>query len=108
MADSGFVIDGITYEVPTLDSFTMGEAKILYLCSGLSLEDFAVDEEDAEASARLKRNVRNPGFIEALMRIAYLRGNPGITDSKAESVVSKANLVEALSKIGRASCRERV
>lgn len=96
MADSAFVIDGMSYEVPTLDSFTMSEAKILYRCSGLSLEDFAIDEDDPEASGKLQKNIRNPGFIEALMTVAYVRGNKGISEAKAASVIGQSNLVEAL------------
>lgn len=96
MADSGFLIDGLRYEVPSLDSFNMGEAKILYKCSGLALEDFAVDERDPEARDRLAANIRNPGFIEALMVVAYLRGNGGMSEARAMSVIQNANLVQAI------------
>ena len=96
MADTGFLIDGLRYEVPTLDSFNMGEAKILYKCSGLALEDFAIDERDPEARDQLAANIRNPGFIEALMTVAYLRGNPEMTEGRASAVIQSANLVEAI------------
>lgn len=99
MTESGFLIDGTAYDVPTLDSFTMDEAEILYKCSGLTLEDFAIDEEDPSASAQLLKNVRNPGFLRALMTVAYLRGNPGMSTSKAEAVIGKASLVEALESL---------
>lgn len=96
MADTGFRIDGLVYDVPTLDSFNMDEAEILYKTSGLALEDFAVDEDDPEASARFQRNLRNPGFIRAMMTVAYIRGNPGMSVGKASAVIGKANLIEAV------------
>lgn len=96
MAESGFVIDGTHYEIPTLDSFTMAEAKILFDCSGLALEDFAVDEADPDATDGLRKNLRNPGFIEALMVVAYKRGNPNASLAKARELIGQANLVEAI------------
>lgn len=102
MPESGFIIDGTAYDVPTLDTFSMDEAEILYKCSGLTLEDFAVDEEDPEASEQLIKNIRNPGFIRALMTVAYIRGNPGISQARASSVIGKANLLDAIKEFAEA------
>lgn len=99
MAESGFLIDGVQYEIPTLDSFTMAEAKILFECSGLALEDFAVDEDDAEATDNLRKHLRNPGFIEALMLVAYIRGNRAVPIGKAKTIIGQANLVEAINSM---------
>jgi len=96
MAETGFRIDGVVYDVPTLDSFTMDEAEILYKCSGLSLEDFAVDEDDPEQAEQFSKNLRNPGFIRAMMTVAYIRGNPGVTPAKAGTIIGKSNLIEAI------------
>ena len=95
MADSGFVIDDVNYDVPTLDSFDMNEAQILYDTSGLALEDFAVDDGDPDAVAELQKNIRNPGFIRALMTVAYIRGT-GASRKKAEAVIGQANLIGAI------------
>ena len=72
--ESGFVIDGVVYEVPGLDTLTMDEAQVLYDYSGLGLEDFAqsADETEEETKAR-ERLFRNPGLMRALMHIAYKR-----------------------------------
>ena len=96
MADAGFLIDGTQYDVPSLDSLNMDEAQILYDTSGLVLEDFAVDEDDPEATGKLQKNLRNPGFIRALMIIAYLRGNGGVSRAKAEAIIGSSNLVSAI------------
>ena len=50
--ESGFVIDGVVYEVPGLDTLTMDEAQVLYDYSGLGLEDFA---QSAERRRRRRR-----------------------------------------------------
>lgn len=100
MADSGFIIDGLHYEVPSLDSFNMDEAQVLYDLSRLTLEDFAVDEDDPAAAAKLHENIKNPGFVRTLMTVAYMRGNRGISRSKAEAVIGGSNLFEALKQFG--------
>lgn len=98
MADeAGFVINGKPYEIPSLDTFDMDEAMVLYELSGLTLEDFALaDDEDEEASAALAAKLKNPGFLRALMQIAYTRGNPGMTAAKAKAAIGKSNLLQAL------------
>lgn len=100
MADSGFLIDGTHYEVPTLDSFTMNEAEILYKCSGLALEDFAIDEEDPEAVSEFRAKTRNPGFLKALMTVAYIRGNSGTPVEAANRIIGAANLIDAMKALG--------
>lgn len=99
MADTGFLIGEVFYDVPGLDSFNMDEAEILYKCSGLTLEDFALDEEDPEQAAQLAVNIKNPGFVRALMIIAYLRGDSNTTYAKAASVIGKTNVLEALKNL---------
>lgn len=95
--DPRFVIDGKDYPIPTFDSFDMDEAQILYDLSGLTLEDFAIpdEDEDPDAAAELERKMRNPGFIRALMEVAYRRGNQGVTVARVKSVIGRSNLVTA-------------
>lgn len=96
-AETGFNIDGTLYELPTLDSFTMDEAQIMYDYSGLSLEDFAEPEEEtAEQAAERVRRFRNPGFLRALMHIAYRRQHPKLADGEIRQLVGSANLIDAL------------
>lgn len=90
-AETGFMIDGSLYEMPSLDTFTMEEAQILYDYSGLGLEDFALEDDDDEFAVKLK----NPGFLRALMHIAYRRGNPKQPDGKVRKLIGAVNLIEA-------------
>lgn len=90
-AETGFMIDGALYGMPSLDTFTMEEAQILYDYSGLGLEDFALEDDDDEFAVKLK----NPGFLRALMHIAYRRGNPKQPDSKVRKLIGAVNLIEA-------------
>lgn len=94
-AESSFVIDGADYPIPGLESFNMDEAVVLYDCSGLTLEDFAIDEDDQEQVDELESKTKNPGFIKALMIVAYMRGN-GVSRKKAEGLIGNSNLFEAL------------
>jgi hypothetical protein len=94
--ETGFMIDGRLYPVPDLGTFTMDEAQILYELAGLSLEDFAASEdEDDEASAERRRRLRNPGFMRALMHIAYQRGNPDMKPARVAALIGNANVVQA-------------
>jgi len=92
-AETGFMIDGALYEVPSLDTFTMDEAQVLYDYSGLTIEDFAVleDEDENEQVDRLK----NPGFMRALMHIAYQRGNEKLAPAKVRALIGSANLLSS-------------
>lgn len=78
---AGFQIDGRTYEVPALGTFTMDEAQILYDYSGLLIEDFAANEEG------FSDRIRNPGLYKALLHVAYVRGNPKASTREVAAVV---------------------
>ena len=95
--ESGFLIDGVVYEVPGLDTLTMDEAQVLYDYSGLGLEDFAQspDETEEEAKAR-ERLFRNPGLMRSLMHIAYQRKHKKLPASQIRSLVGAANVLDAL------------
>jgi len=93
--ESKFVIDGGDYPIPTLDTFDMDEAQLLYDLARMSVEDFAIADGDEEGEAELEQKIRNPGFIRTLMQVAYQRGNPGISAAKAKQVIGHANLIEA-------------
>jgi hypothetical protein len=77
-AETGFTIDGEIYESPGLgDSLDMDEYQILYDYSKITIDDIvaAPDETDDEKDARLAK-YDNPGFIRAMMHIAYRRAIP--------------------------------
>ena len=95
MADSGFEIDGREYPIPGFETFDLDEAMVLYECCGMTLEDFVVDQEDEEQLEALAEKTRHPGFIRALMIVAFMRGNEGVSVKKAQSVIGGSNLFEA-------------
>lgn len=93
---ASFKIDGDEYPIPGLESFNMDEAVILYECSGLTLEDFAIDEDNQNEVEELEDKTKNPGFIKALMVVAYMRGNKKSTKKRAMDLMGNSNLFEAL------------
>ena len=99
MADSGFVIDGIRYDIPPLDSFDIDEAQIVYENAGFVVEDLLTDPDDPDSHKRFVKNLQNPGFVKALMVIAYLRANRDSTRRKAEDLIGKSNLMDALGSL---------
>lgn len=94
--ESGFAIGGRTYPVPDMGTFTMDEAQTLWDYSGLGLEDFSVPEDEGEEEREVRlRRYRNPGFLRALMHIAYQRGNPEVRPSRVKALISNANVIAA-------------
>lgn len=97
--EARFKIDGREYEIPSIDSFTMDEAQVLWDYAHMSLADFAVDEEDPDSEARreeIHQQLRNPGFMRTLMHVAYQRGNPKIPAGRVKDMIGHANLVDAM------------
>jgi hypothetical protein len=82
-----FVIGGKEYEVPEVDSFTMGEAIIVWDYCQLSLDEVG-------------DNGRHPGLIAAFMHIAYQRGNPESEKVKVRELIEESSLVAAMEKLG--------
>lgn len=100
--ESGFRIDGERYSVPTLDTFDMDEAQILFDYSGLAIEDFvppnpeADEEEQSTYRQELRSKVKNPMFLRALMHVAYRRKNMTMTRSQIEQVIAAGNHMQAV------------
>lgn len=98
--ETGFKVDGKTYEVPALNSFDMDEAQILYDYSGLTLEDFLQpDPEDGDEALAaheqtIRQKMKNPGFLRALLHVAYRRGNRKLPESRIKDVVRAMNHAE--------------
>ena len=106
MAEAHFTIDGSECPIPGLESFNMDEAEILYECCGLTLEDFAIDDEDPDEVAEMQQKTRHPGFVRALMIVAYMRDHPGIPKKKAASVIGRSNIVDAYMAFAQAGGEE--
>lgn len=95
-AETGFLIDANMYEIPSIDTFNLDEAQILYDYCGLTIEDFdEIDEGDPK--------FKNPGFIRALMHIAFQRGNPTISTARVETLVGSANLLSTYEQLVEAN-----
>jgi hypothetical protein len=95
-AETGFNIDGTVYEVPMIDSLTTDEAQVLYDYSRLTLDDFVPPkDETAEEKHDREEILRNPGFLRALMHIAYQRAHPQMRAAKVRALVGAANFVSA-------------
>jgi hypothetical protein len=97
-AETGFLIDGKVYEVPSLDSLTMGERRVMYELCAITQEDFVrgEDETDEEHEERVAKLMRHPGFMESLMHVAYQRANPGVKRAKVQMVVDGTNYLDAV------------
>jgi hypothetical protein len=99
--ESGFEIDGTLYEVPEVTSLNVGERMVLHDYAGLVQEDFVrlEDETDEEMEARHETMLRRPGFIPALMHIAYARANPKLSREKVAKVIESTNYLAAISTL---------
>ena len=108
-AETGFMIDGTLYEVPDLGSFTMDEIQVLYDYSSLTLEDFIEGENETadEAEAR-ELKLRNPGFMRALMHVAYQRGNNKLPTGRVKQIIGSANVITALETLGELEVEDDV
>lgn len=102
MADLTFVIDNHEYESPGLDTLTMKERRLLYDLSGIVQEDFAREQDETEEqhTARVAKLTRIPGFMEALMSVAYWRGHPGLSRDQVQEIVDNTNFLQAIEKWG--------
>lgn len=91
----GFRIDGSDYEIPEFDTFTMGEAVILYDHTKLSLDDFVADPDDPREKEAFRKNLLHPGTVFTRMVVAYLRANRGASRSAAEEIINNSNWWES-------------
>jgi hypothetical protein len=97
-AETGFQIEGKVYEVPTLDSLSMGERRVMFELAGVTQEDFVREEDESEEEhdQRVTKLMRHPGFMESLMHIAYQRGNPQLKRDKVRLVIENTRYVDAI------------
>jgi hypothetical protein len=95
-----FVIDGSEYDAPSLDEFNMAERRVMFELAGIVEEDFVQndDETDEDHAARVEKMTRHPGFLEALMHVAYQRSHPDIKRAKVQALIDRTNFHEAIAK----------
>lgn len=98
--ETGFLIDGAFYEVPALASLDMDENQIMFELSGSPTEDWILlfaaaqaDDFDDEQRAELGRKLKHPGFLRAMVHIAYRREHRDIGRDEISIVVGRTNQV---------------
>lgn len=103
-AETGFLIEGTVYPVPTWDSLTMGERHVMFDLAGITEEDLMQQDGESEEDhdERVDRATRHPGFMHALMHIAYQRGNPQMRRDKVSLVVDNTNYLDAMTRMSAA------
>jgi len=99
-----FLIAGAEYPVPTVDSFTMSEWEILYDLAGMVADDFIATSDDEARDLIVKR--RHPGYVRAMLHIAYQRGNRDKSRREVASVIDDVRLWEAMSPMWDAANEE--
>lgn len=88
MADAGFKIDGVVYEMPLPSSFDIDEAEIYFKYTGVVLEEIWLENIGWD---ELKTR---PGFVPAFAHIAYRRAHPGTGYDDVRVVVGRQNRYE--------------
>lgn len=78
-----FLILEDEYDVPDMDSLTMGEANIVYDWAQIGLDE-------------VEANNSNPKVICAFAHIAYARENPDIKADQIKSIIEKHKLIDLL------------
>lgn len=97
---TGIEIDGKQYELPTLDTITLDEERILYIYADTVVQDFipahpdASDEDKALYQQLQLRKIRNPDFKKALAHIAYKRENREADDAEIQAAIGLVNALE--------------
>ena len=90
-------INGKPYELPTLDTITLDEERLLYIYADTVVQDFipahpeSTDEEKALYQSLQLRKIRNPEFKKALAHIAYRRENPDADDAEIQAAIGLVN-----------------
>jgi hypothetical protein len=98
--ESGFEVDGERLEIPTLDTITLDEERVLYIYADVVLSDFLPTHPDwtpAEQEAHLllqAGKIRNPDFKRALVHIAYKRAHPETPNDEIDVRVGNAGALE--------------
>ena len=97
---SGIEIDGERYEIPTMDTLTLDEERILYIYADCVVQDFVPahpaweeNQQVAHTLAQMQR-VRNPDFKRALAHIAYRRKHPEVTDDEINKAMGTVNALD--------------
>lgn len=101
---TGFTINGVICERPDISQLKMRERRLLFDLAGYVPEDFVQREnetDDAHAS-RVDTMTGHPGFMEAMLHIAYQREHPDRTREQVQAIVDETDFISALATLGEA------
>lgn len=96
----GITVDEQQYQLPTFDTITLDEERILHVYADCVVRDFipahpdATDEEKAKWHKLQILRTRDPNFKKALAHIALLRAHPETTDADLQKKAGRANALE--------------
>lgn len=93
--EPGFRVDGRTYPVPPIDTFTFGELSTLYDYTGLTIYDWG-RRHTPEGTDRWSEKTAAPAFNMCLVHVAYLRGNPDLPDDTVRALVRDLNWMQVI------------
>ena len=87
MAVTTFEFQGKDYPIPSIDTFNLDEAMVLYHYSKLTLDQ--VPEQEGV----------HPGVIATMVHVGFTRANPAARFRDVEKAVRAVNLTELIAKI---------
>ena len=97
---SGFEVDGERFSIPTLDTVTIDEERLLFIWADVVVSDFvdahpdwSDDEKWAHERGQMTR-VRNPDFKRTLAVIAYRRAHPDTPVEEAMALLGGLGAIE--------------
>lgn len=97
----GVEVDGETYQLPTLDTITLDEERVLFIYSDTVVRDFIpahpeVSDEEKKSYERLQLlKLRDPNFKKALAYIALLRAKPELDEAERRAKAGRVNALDA-------------
>lgn len=95
--ESGFLIDGAIYELPSIVGLTNRENRIYYKATGLLVEWSWVSLQTGEIT--FYDLMQNEGFLPAMAQIAYIREHPEADDAEVASMIDGLNRFELFSSL---------
>ncbi len=87
--ETRITVEGTPYVLPSLDTFDLDEAIILYDYSGLTFDQ--VWELEG----------LHPGVIKTLLHVAMLRSDPSLRDRDIRETIGRVNMMEMMSELAQ-------
>lgn len=101
MDNPGITIRDTHYDLPTLDTITLAEERVLFVYGDCVVRDFipahpeTTDDEKAAYERLQLLRIRNPDFKRCLAAIAVRRAHPDMEEAEVWRNAGEANALEA-------------